>query len=347
MNPVEIGIVGGGAVTEHCHLPAAQLCPEVRIVALAETSMDRARSLANRFNIAHVSPDYRDIFDRVQGVIFALPNYLHAPVSVEFLERGIPVLVEKPIARTSSEAEAVVKVAQTRAIPLQVGHFMRFYRGAQVLKQAVAEDWLGSVRRFTLEWGFVYNWPVASGSFGKKEHAGGGVLMDTGSHMLDLLLWWLGGVAEIIEYRDDALGGMEAESELRLALESPAGPIHGEIVLSRLRKLANVACIEGDRYTIQFDFRRPDIARLWPTGHDGGSVSFTLNVESPSQFLDVYIEQLRDFARVIRTGGRPLVPGEESVFLVTVIEQCYRRRRLLGLPWMRPLRWDRCQLVAR
>ena len=67
--------------------------------------------------------------------------------------------------------------------------------------------------------GVIPRWPFATDFLLKKEMAGGGVLADFGVHVLDLLLWWLGDWAEV-EYRDDAMGGIESDCEMRLTMRS-------------------------------------------------------------------------------------------------------------------------------
>jgi predicted dehydrogenase len=280
MRPIRIGIIGAGAVTELRHLPAAESCPEIQVSALVDKNLERARTLADRFGVTDVMADYHDLFGQVDGIINALPHCLHAPVTMEFLERGVSVLVEKPMALTVEEAEAMVKAANANGVALQVGHMLRFFNGARLLKQAIAEGWLGTLQCFSLESGFVYNWPVASGFFFSKQEAGGGVLVDLGSHMLDLLLWWLGDVVDIVEYRDDCLGGVEAECWLSLVIQSPTGPVQGAVVLSRLRRLSDTARIVGERFTIEYDFSRPDKVRIWPSTCIGKSLSFVSDSSS-------------------------------------------------------------------
>jgi len=118
MRPIKIGIIGAGAVTEFCHLPAAHSCPEIQVIALVDKNLERARSLTNRFGVPQVMIDYHDLFGQVDGVICALPHYLHAPVTIEFLESGIPVLVEKPLALTVEEARKVIDTANATGVSL-------------------------------------------------------------------------------------------------------------------------------------------------------------------------------------------------------------------------------------
>jgi predicted dehydrogenase len=293
------------------------------------------KRLGKQFGVNICTEDYRQLPKGVDGVIVALPNHLHAPVALEFLNSGIPVLVEKPMALTLQEAEAMVQAADTNGVALQVGLMWRFSQGARLMKRAIEEGWLGTLRSFSLEWGFVYNWPVASGFILSKEQAGGGQLMDMGSHVLDLLLWWLGEAAEV-EYRDDSLGGVEADCWLSLVLQSPTGPVQGTVALSRLRTLSNTARLVGERFTLEYDLLSPAKVCLWPTTRDRRQLVFAADWGSfPNQSRDnIYVEQLRAFAQVVAEGGEPIVSGKSALGNVALIERCYRERQPLQLPWM-------------
>jgi len=335
MKPVRIAIIGAGAVAQLCHLPATRLCPEIQVVAVADKNLARARSLADSVGPIKVTPDYHDLFGQVDGVINALPHYLHASVTNEFLKSSIPVLVEKPMALKVQDAEAMVEVADVNRVVLQVGLMYRFCHGARVVRRAIDESWLGTLQSFSLESGFVYDWPVASGFFFNKEQAGGGVLVDTGSHMLDLLMWWLGDIVTV-DYRDDSLGGVEAESSMLLVVQSPTGPVQGTVTLSRQRKLSDTVRIVGARLTIEYDLSTPDKVRIWPSTNGDKDVSF---MSSPSplprqSWNDVYAEQLRAFSRAITISGISVVPGWSALRTVSLIQRCYRERKLLDLPWL-------------
>jgi predicted dehydrogenase len=333
---VKLAIIGCGAVTELCHLPAAQRAPEVEIVALVDRNIERARCLGDRFGVAYGTADYRELPPDVQGAIVALPHHLHAPVTIELLEKGTPVLVEKPMAVSVEQAETMVKVAEARNLPLQVGLMYRFCNGARLVKRAIEENWLGKIESFSVEWCFVYDWPVASEFFFSKEQAGGGVLLDFGSHVLDLLLWWFGNVLDV-EYRDDSQGGVEAECLLKLVLQGPAGPVPGTVTLSRLRRLPYSARIVGDRFTIECDISAPTTARMWSTRSDVQGLALMAG-SSPCQSLDeAYAEQLRAFAETIARGTEPMVPGKQVLGSIALMERCYRNRQPLELPWMNPI----------
>jgi len=334
MATLHLAIIGCGAVTELCHLPAAKLLEEVEIVALVDKDLVRAKRLGEQFGVSYCTEDYRHLPDGLDGVIVALPNNLHAPVALGFLKNGIPALVEKPMALTTQEAEVMVHAADAKGVALQIGLMYRFSQGARLMKLAIEEGWLGTLRSFSLEWGVVYSWPVASGFIFSKERAGGGQLMDMGSHLLDLLLWWLGEATEV-EYRDDSLGGVEADCWLSLVLQSPTGPVQGTVALSRLRKLSTTSRLVGERFTIEYDMLTPARVCLWPTTSDHQRQLFVPDWgPSPSQsWDDIYAEQLRAFAQAVAAKDESIVSGKSVLGSVALIERCYRERQPLHLPW--------------
>ena len=329
---LRLGIVGGGAAAELCHLPAVRHVPEIGAVTLVDVDRERAAELAGRFQIAKVATDYRDLFGQVDAVVVALPNFLHAPVAIEFLQQGIPVLVEKPMALKASEAEAMVAAAGD--LPLQVGLMYRFMHGPRIVKQAVEEAWLGNVESVTVEWGNVFRWPVASGSFFSREYSGGGVLVDLGSHMFDLMAWVFGDLS-LVAYCDDNQGGVEADCSATFEFESSGRAVRGTLVLSRLRKLSNVFRVVGDRFTLEYDVTSMDRVRLRPNTASAAVEPFLLDVGGRGQSgTEVYAAQLRSFARAVLSGGRPEVPGDGCVAVTRLMEQCYRDRQPARVPWV-------------
>lgn len=330
VNELRIAVIGCGAVTAEAHLPVASGTPGVRVTLLVDRNVSRADALARQFGVPRASADYEAAFDEADAAIVALPHSLHAPVCVDLLQRGLHVLVEKPMALTGAECDAMIAAARKSGAVLAVGLMRRFLTSYQFVHQALRSGVLGYVRRFDVREGSIYNWPVASDFFFRKETAGGGVLVDTGAHTLDTVLWWLGDVRSL-EYFDDNYGGVEADCLLRLELE---GGATGVVELSRTRKLRNTAIIEGDRARLEVDWVQ---ARLTPRDGDvllHGSVKPALASSAP---IDGYLEGMAasfgDWIDAIRSGREPAVPGGEARRSVALIENCYRQRQPLEQPW--------------
>ena len=219
------------------------------------------------------------------------------------------------------------------SLVLAVGLVRRFYPESVLVKRIIEAGRLGDVRHFEFCEGCVYDWPAAS-DFYLRPEAGGGVLADTGAHVLDLLLWWLGDWSSVV-YRDDAQGGVEADCELELDLSSGA---RGIVELSRTRNLSNLARIEGTDGSLEvsLDFWTPSLRLKGFAGCQTENGWFDYCWLNRPTFADVVRWQLEDFVEAIRLGRSPRVPGTEGRKAIALIESCYASRQLLSQPWMLP-----------
>lgn len=328
---VRVAVVGCGAVAAIHHLPAITASDRVEAAVLVDADEGRARALAERFGVTEVETDYRSLPGRVDAAVVALPNSLHAPVSVELLRRGVHVLVEKPMAMSVRECDEMIAAAAAGRTVLAVGLDFRFFESSLLVRNLLRDGLLGAVKSFDLRQGVIPRWPFATDFLLKKEMAGGGVLADFGVHVLDLLLWWLGDLS-VVEYRDDAMGGVESDCEMRLA--TLAG-VTGVAEISRTRNLRNTAVFEGERARLEVGIWDPDPeVRLSIAGSEVALAGHARREEEAGlNFTDVFIRQIDDFAAAVRRRREPFVPGAEGRRSLALIEECYGKRRLLELPW--------------
>ena len=334
---LRLAVVGCGAIATFHHLPAIALSERVEAAVLVDVDADRAGTLAERFGVPEVATDIRDLPGRVDAAIVALPNHLHAPVSIDLLRRGVHVLVEKPMAMNVRECDAMMAAAEAAGAVLAVGHEFRFFDSSLLVRNLLRDGILGEIRRFEMRQGVIPRWPFATDFLLKKETAGGGVLADFGAHVLDLLLWWLGEWAEV-EYRDDAMGGLESDCELRLTMRSG---VAGFVEISRTRNLRNTCVFDGSRATFEVGVWDPDpdirlliadreVTLAGRARREGDSIGSGLD------FTQAFLRQLEDFAAAVRERREPFVPGREGRRSLELIEACYARRQPLVLPWSIP-----------
>jgi predicted dehydrogenase len=332
--PTRLGLIGCGSHVENAYLPASRQLRDIQYVAVADKNVARAKTFADRYGIPTVADDWSRLPSDVDGVILALPHHLHAPVATAFLEKKTPVLVEKPLALNVEEAKRVIEVARANNTLLQVGQVSRFSHRAMIVKRALEQGWLGNLRSFSLEGNYADVNPMASGFAWNKEQAGGGTLMDVGSLVLDLLIWWFGEPAAV-QYWDDAEGGVECECELELELANKRGSVSGKVILSRLRKLRDIVRIDGDRLSIVYGFETNEgLLEIIPADPEY-QVPFVLDVRSmPLQTnVDVCAEQVRNFARAIHNPKLSLATAETVLPSLALIEKCYELRQPLQFPW--------------
>ncbi|HEX4959503.1 MAG TPA: Gfo/Idh/MocA family oxidoreductase [Thermoanaerobaculia bacterium] len=335
---LRLAVVGCGAVAAIHHLPAISRCRGAEAVVLVDADPKRAQDLAARFGVAETETDYRSLPGRVDAAVVALPNSLHAPVSIDLLRQGVHVLVEKPMALNVQECDAMIAAAEAARSVLAVGLEFRFFDSSLFVRNLLHDGLLGKIRRFEMHQGVIPRWPFATDFLLKKETAGGGVLADFGVHVLDLLLWWLGDWTDV-EYRDDAQGGIESDCELLLALGGATGavtgPVRGTIEISRTRNLANTCLFEGERASLEVGIWDADPSiRLLLGDREVVLDGRARRPESPGvDFLEAFVRQIDDFAAAIRERREPHVPGREGRRSQALIAECYARRQPLELPW--------------
>ncbi len=193
MSKLGIGIIGSGGIARNAHMPGYRACEEVRILACADIHEETARRAAAEFDVPRVVTDYHELLamDDIGAVSICTPNYLHMQPTIDALEAGKHVLVEKPLAMNATEGAAMVEAARRTGKKLQVGFMTRFQSPAQALKRFVAAGEMGRIyfaRAQAMRRRGIPGWGV----FTQKDLQGGGPLIDIGVHILDLTLWLMG-----------------------------------------------------------------------------------------------------------------------------------------------------------
>src|SRR5262249_43202759 len=161
--------------------------------------------------------------------------------------------------------EAMVRAAEEKGLVLCVGFFRRLFPSIRLMKSLLDSGWLGAPRRFLVEGGGMYSWAAATLGDMKKELAGGGVLIDFGSRMIDLLFALFDEPAEVLDYHDNALGGVESDCTIRARAQHAGEPVEGTIELARTRQLSNRIRVECERGALEFDVLERFRVRVIPS----------------------------------------------------------------------------------
>jgi len=323
IKPLRFGLIGAGAIAQQAYLPVFKEFNIGQLTCLVDTDADRALASAKDFNLSYVGKDLEAIFDYVDAVIVAVPNYLHFPISKTCLEAGKHVLCEKPMTINVRECEELIFLANKHSLKLSVAHVRRFYPAVEKIKEIINSKKLGDIESFDFEEGTVFSWPTVSGFFFDKEKAGGGVLMDIGFHLLDLLLWWLPYEIVHVDYEDDNLGGVEAFAKIEIGF---ANDITGRVKLSRLSVLKNFYTIYFEKGIVKWDplsARRIYIEKFQES-------SKTIKIKKGNSVKDM----LYNFIYSIQNDQRLLVGGEDGLRVIQLIERCYNSRKVLPLEWL-------------
>ena len=234
------------------------------------------------------------------------------------------------MALSAASCERMAAASRSRNTVVAVAHVRRLFPASQWVRSILEAGLLGKARRVDWSEGSPYDWPLVSPSLFDATASGGGVLADTGPHVFDLLLWWLGADFSVEEYRDSSLGGAESECEGRLTL----GGAEIHFAFSRLRPLRNRCVLEGCEGTLEvgLDLEAPYALRA-PDGHvvEAGVVAAVPPAQD--QWERLFSEQLRNFAAATRSREAVYATAEDGRVSVALIEACYAARGALALPW--------------
>jgi len=144
---LRVGVVGIGNMGYHHARIYSELARERRLefVGVADANFERAREVAKQFGTSAFG-DYRELAkEELDAVSIAVPTSLHRQVALEFIEKGISVLVEKPIAESIESAQEIISAAKANNVILMVGHVERFNPAVLKLKETIEQGMLGEI----------------------------------------------------------------------------------------------------------------------------------------------------------------------------------------------------------
>ena len=184
---LKIGVIGAGGIAAHAHMPGYAKMDNVEIVAICDIKLEKAKKLAEEYNVAQVYEDYMDVINLqdLDAIDICTPNYLHSIIAVAALERGLHVFCEKPDAVSVAEAEKMKAAAEKSGKVLMVMRNNRYMPISSFLKDYIKDGRMGEIYAARCGWQRRRGIPGKGGWFTTKEQSGGGPLIDLGVHMID------------------------------------------------------------------------------------------------------------------------------------------------------------------
>ncbi len=196
-DPLRLGVVGAGAVLQVAHLPVLKKLKTVQLAALCDSDVPKARALASRVGVPSVYDDIEELVahEQLDALLICTPNHLHEPHVLAGLSAGLHVLVEKPLALSSSSAQRIVKSAAKSDRIVMVGMNHRYRTDTQAIRSFVQGGELGDLDSIRAGWHMARPARAGLGWRQRRDESGGGAMLDLGLTMLDLCLWMAGNPA--------------------------------------------------------------------------------------------------------------------------------------------------------
>ncbi|PRY44990.1 Gfo/Idh/MocA family protein [Umezawaea tangerina] len=326
---VRVALIGCGRIAQVAHLPALEKADGIDLVAVCDPSGGVARAVARRYGVPSAHTDQREVFTdpSVDAVIVAAPDRFHHSIAAEALAAGKHVLVEKPLASTVAEAEALADLVDRTGLVLQVGAMKRHDQGVRFAGRFVAER-LGEVRSFNAWYRIGDLRPGIEATLFPHVHADLAarqveagfkadrrryLLATHGAHVFDTVRYLLGDVSSVVaRHREDGKDqtwqallttAAGAVGTISITVDVPGVPTEGIEVF-------------GSAGTVRVDTHFPFYRRA-STVHAYADGLTTVPELTDG---DAYERQLEAFARTIRDGGSPVPDVHDGVRAIRLIE---------------------------
>ncbi len=309
-----LAVVGSGRIAQS-YLAAYRAMEEVELVAVADTNPEVAQATVEAFG-CRAYPDHKSLLaeERLDAVTICTPPSTHSGIAVECLSAGLHVLCEKPIAINSADVRTMLDAARERGRQLMMASKFRYVRDIASARSLIQAGILGTVVRF--ENTFASWLDVSRRWNAEPSISGGGVLIDNGTHSVDIVRYLIGPIERVLACHGPRVQPIEVEDTSHILFKS-AGGVIGTIDLSwSIQK-------ERDSYIEVFGTEGM-LAIGWPKSRyrQNRSTSW-VNFGNGYNKQDAFEAQIKNFVGACRGGEPPLITGEDALASVLVIEAAY------------------------
>jgi predicted dehydrogenase len=321
MGVFNIALIGGGGISR-AHIAAAKASDgRIGVAAVVDPSESARKGVADVTGAAAFESVGQllssDVAKRLNGLVVCTPPSARIPIVKAALERGVPVLVEKPLAHRLSDAKQLAELAaKHRNVVTAVGYCHRFTPAIVEMKKRIDAGSIGAISRFENTFA-APNPKMAQHWMSDPAISGGGSFIDTGCHSLDLFLFLIGGGTVAAAEFVHAWPG-RGESSATVMVRSDARRVAGVIQSGWLEPARFVVTVVGTEGTLQYDYEKPTELLHRPNVGDPRKIA----VETHDLRFQ---RQLEAFADAARAGvNRVLATFQEGVKTAELVEAAQR-----------------------
>lgn len=331
---LKFGLVGAGGIAQS-YAQAFERSAIAQLVAVADVRPEAAKAFAERLQCESFE-SYQAMADSVEldAVIICTPPVTHREISLHFLERKVHVLCEKPLSVNRESAIDMLEAASRAGVILTMASKFRYVEDVIRAKSLVMSGILGEIVLF--ENAFTSRVDMSSRWNAKPEISGGGVLIDNGTHSIDIMRYFLGPLAEVQVIEGKRVQSLNVEDTVRIFVKSDRGVV-GNVDLSWSinKELDSYIRIYGSQGTISIGWKeskyRQSSSPEW--------IVFGKGYDK----VQAFCSQIENFSKAILGQESLLITAEDSLASVEVIEAAYssmRRTQWTGISYDSMKRFD-------
>jgi predicted dehydrogenase len=314
-SPITVALIGCGRISQS-YLQAMETLPECRLAAVADVRDNAARSVAEHYGCKAYT-DYHDVLEgnHLDAAIICTPPNTHLELTTFFLDNGVHVLCEKPFAMTSAEATIMLNKADETGCLLMMASKFRYVDDIIKARGIIDSGILGDVVLF--ENVFCSKVDMRERWNSRKEVAGGGVLIDNGTHSVDIARFLLGPIVKVQAEEGKRVQKLEVEDTMRFSFRTESDII-GDVDLSWSLHKEKESYIDlfGTEGVLSIGWKcskyRQSETLHWICFGEGYNK------------LSGFTGQLSNFAASIAGTEMPLITARDGLESVRVIEAAYQ-----------------------
>lgn len=310
---IKIAVVGTGIIGVQ-HLEAIEKSQECTLCAICDVNEASVAALAETYHVPYFT-DYKELAEKVcmDAVILNLPHFLHCQVTEFFLDHGVDVLVEKPMANSVEECDRMIAAAKRNGRKLAVGHVMRYAPAIERVKEIYESGEMGKLCMYQEIRSADYFTSKRPKWFLDKALAGGGIARNYGAHSMDSLFYVTGhSSAKVTSAVGNLKNDAHIEGHAQIFLELP-----GQVSASLTYSGYTLSTWES-LWVFTEGVARTSLSELW-INRDGEWIQEEVQGR---HFLE---EQLEEFCKMLRGEASKVATPEQGRAIMVVLEDMYRK----------------------
>jgi predicted dehydrogenase len=312
---LKFALIGTGGIAQ-TYAQAFQTSECCQLIAVADVRKESADAFAEPFG-AKSFDDYKTLADgaEIDAVIISTPPNTHPEIATYFMQRGVHVLCEKPLCLSVAEAKEMIACAEQSKVTFTMASKFRYVEDVVKAKSLIASGVLGDVVQF--ENAFTAKVDMSRRWNSQKEISGGGVLIDNGTHSVDIIRYFLGAIEEVLAVEAGNTQSLSVDENVKLLAKTKNGITASvDLTWGINKELPNFISIYGTQGTLHVGWREskyqlnsnPDWT-VFGKGYDK---------------VQAFRSKVENFTKAIRGEEELLIKPEDALASVEVIEAAYR-----------------------
>ncbi len=331
------GIIGCGGIARRRTIPGLVGAANAELVAVMDTNETFAKEVAEEFGVKYAFSDLDSLLalPEVDAVYIATPVFCHKEQVIAAANAGKHILLEKPMAMTSAEAEELKVLCEEKGVRLSIGLMMRFHAYHEEMKRLIAEGAIGDIVSIRSQFACWY--PDIPGVWRQdKSKSGGGALVDLGVHCIDLVQYVTGlRATEVTAFCDTQTFSYGVDDSASVLLRMNNGAlcviesnfnIPDDAVTGKIEIYGTAGSMRADGTLAQEEVGTvhvltSDSTKGYDASQNRGPIVPTV-IDVPTG--NMYTKEVERFGDAIINGTASPVPAEDAIFVQKIVEAAYR-----------------------